>query len=235
MNRFAMILGLLLAPGGPVLAGNTVTFIMTIDAAQETPATGSAATGSGTATLDLSTNLFSWNIDYQNLTGPLIAAHFHGPAARCEPAGVEVTISSGGPATGSLAGSASISAPQAADFLAGLWYVNLHTAMHPPGEIRGQAMAGPLADPLPAVTPGAVHVELQTVTDGLTAPTWATHAPGDPGRLFVTDQNGIVWRIELESGAKSVFLDLSPLLVDLGDLDGIVGINDFLLLLGNWG
>ena len=232
MNRIAMTLTALLLSGRPTLAGNTVTYIMTIDGAQETPSvTDSPAFGSGTATLDLDTNMFSWDISYQDLTGPLIAAHFHGPAPRCEPAVIEVTISNGGPATGTLIGAAAISALQAADFLAGQWYVNLHTALHGGGEIRGQAMPGALADPLPAVVPGTVHVELQTVADGLTAPNWATHAPGHPGRLFVTDQNGILWAIELATGGKSVFLDVSPLLVDLGifgpdsfDERGLLGV-----------
>ena len=90
MRRIAMTLSVLLASGGPVFGGTTVTYIMTIDGAQETPSvTTSAAFGSGTATLDLDTNLFSWNLDYEDLTGPLIAAHFHGPAPRCEPAVVE--------------------------------------------------------------------------------------------------------------------------------------------------
>ncbi len=232
MRRIAMTLSVLLASGGPVFGGTTVTYIMTIDGAQETPSgTTSAAFGSGTATLDLDTNLFSWNLDYQDLTGPLTAAHFHGPAPRCVSANVELTISKGGPATGTLMGSATISGREAADFLAGQWYVNLHTAMHPSGEIRAQAMPGELADPLPAVAAGSVHVELQTLADGLTAPNWATHAPGDADRLFVTDQNGILWAIELETGEKNVFLDVSPLLVELGifgpgsfDERGLLGV-----------
>jgi len=191
MNRIAMTLSALLVTSSPALAGIPVTYIVTIDGAQAVPSvTDSPGLGSGTATLDPDTNTFTWDISYQDLTGPLLAAHFHGPAPRCEPANIEVAISKGGPATGTLMGSATISALQAADFLAGLWYVNLHTLLHPGGEIRGQAMPGPLADVLPSVAPGTVHVELQIVADGLTAPNWATNAPGDPDRLFVTDQNG---------------------------------------------
>ncbi len=46
------------------------------------------------------------------------------------------------PFKGSLAspitGSATLTDAQIADLEAGKWYVNLHTAAHPAGEIRGQ-------------------------------------------------------------------------------------------------
>ena len=38
-----------------------------------------------------------------------------------------------------IKGSATLTAAQAADLLAGKWYVNLHTAANKGGEIRGQA------------------------------------------------------------------------------------------------
>jgi hypothetical protein len=43
------------------------------------------------------------------------------------------------PATGAE-GSATLTEPQAADLLDGKWYVNVHTAANPGGEIRGQLM-----------------------------------------------------------------------------------------------
>ena len=148
----------ILLPAGPVQAG-VVSFVITLDGDQATPSVTTTAGGTGTVTLDTGSNLFSWNITYQDLSGPLTAAHFHGPAPICEPAGVEVTISNGGAASGVIQGSATISALEAADLLVGLWYVNLHTALNPGGEIRGQVAPEPLGDPLPHVrfTPESGH------------------------------------------------------------------------------
>jgi glucose/arabinose dehydrogenase len=85
-----------------------------------------------------------------------------------------------------------------------------------------------LADPIMI---GGVRVQLETVATGLTAPNWGTSAPGDPGRLFVTDQDGILWAIDLATGDKSVFLDISARLVPLGffgpgsfDERGLLGV-----------
>src|SRR3990172_5718901 len=59
-------------------------------------------------------------------------------------------------------------------------------------------------------------IKLELLASGLTAPNYVTIAPGDDGRLFVSDQDGILWAIDLDTGNKSVFADLSSLLVSLG-------------------
>jgi glucose/arabinose dehydrogenase len=77
--------------------------------------------------------------------------------------------------------------------------------------------AQPLDDPIPGpIREGGVQVRLEPVATGLTAPNWGVSAPGDADRLFVVDQDGIVWAVDLSSGAKSVFLDVSSRLVPLG-------------------
>ncbi len=94
--------------------------------------------GSGTvgAKCNPQTNELNFTVTYTNLSGAPTAGHFHGPAAAGENAGVAV------PLTGDLAspitGSATLTAPQVAELMAGKWSVNLHTAAHPDGEIRGQ-------------------------------------------------------------------------------------------------
>lgn len=66
------------------------------------------------------------------------------------------------------------------------------------------------------VTEGGAPLALEPLTTGLTAPTWGTDAPGQSDRLFVTDQDGIVWSVDLATGNKSTFLDVSDRLVALG-------------------
>lgn len=78
-------------------------------------------------------------------------------------------------------------------------------------------MAEPLDDPLSQpIRPSGLRVELETLATGLTAPNWGTSAPGIADRLFVTDQDGILWDIDLVTGDKTVFLDVSDQLVVLG-------------------
>lgn len=77
----------------------------------------------------------------------------------------------------------------------------------------GFAQGDRLADP---ILRSGITVQLETVASGFTAPNWGTFAPGDEARLFVSDQDGILWVVDLESGSKSVFADLSALLVPLG-------------------
>ncbi len=74
-----------------------------------------------------------------------------------------------------------------------------------------------LDDPIPAVIPkGSIRLRLKKISDELTAPNWAIAAPGDLEHLYVSDQDGKLWRINLTNGNKAVFLDLSHLLVPLG-------------------
>jgi glucose/arabinose dehydrogenase len=85
------------------------------------------------------------------------------------------------------------------------------------------AAAAPLADPIPAPIQGGMPVGLATVATGLAAPNWATFAPGFPDRLFVTDQNGILWAVDLTTGARTAFLDVSSRVVPTGER-GLLGV-----------
>ena len=59
-----------------------------------------------------------------------------------------------------------------------------------------------------------VDVSLELVADGFTTPLWAINAPGDNKRLFVVDQVGKIWAIEIHPGdpaqvpERSLFLDI---------------------------
>jgi glucose/arabinose dehydrogenase len=84
------------------------------------------------------------------------------------------------------------------------------------------AGAGPqqgLDDPIPGALPTTqFSVSLQTVAGGFASPTGAAVAPGVAGHLFVTDQTGKIWSVDLSSGRKRLFADLSPILVELGNV-----------------
>jgi glucose/arabinose dehydrogenase len=70
---------------------------------------------------------------------------------------------------------------------------------------------------------GGFPITLELVASGITSPLKATVAPGHPSRLFVVDQSGTLWAVNLTTGAKTVFLDVSARLVTLG----VLGPNTF--------
>jgi hypothetical protein len=89
--------------------------------------------------LNTETNEFTYHIEFSGLTGPAVAAHFHGPAAEGVNAKPQLPIK-GSPVTSPIHGKATLTAEQAKDLLDGKWYFNLHTAANPGGEIRGQIL-----------------------------------------------------------------------------------------------
>jgi hypothetical protein len=130
----ALALAAGLAAVSPVLA-QSVTLKANLAAATEVPPNDSPATGAVTATFDPASKKLSWEGTYSGLSGPPTAGHFHGPADPGKNAGVAVPIT---PAGSPFKGSADLTDAQAADLMAGKWYVNIHTEAHKGGEIRGQ-------------------------------------------------------------------------------------------------
>ena len=112
-----------------------VNFRADLKASSEVPPGNTKGTGQVTATYDTASKKLSWKGSYSGLTGPAIAAHFHGPAPAGKNAGVMVPINPHGP---SFSGSATLTGAQADALMAGHIYVNIHTAAHKAGEIRGQ-------------------------------------------------------------------------------------------------
>ncbi len=105
--------------------------------AQEVPAVTTSGSGTVDTTFDKSTNVLTWTVTYAGLSGPVIAGHFHGPALAGAIASPVVPFTAGDMAS-PIRGKATLTAAQAAEFMAGRWYANLHTAKNPGGEIRGQ-------------------------------------------------------------------------------------------------
>jgi len=128
-----LTLGAALAFAGPAFADKMKA---TLDGKSQVPPNASAATGTADIDYDPASKKLSWKVTYSGLSGPATAAHFHGPAEAGKNAGVAVAIPN---ATSSPAeGSATLTDAQAADLVAGKYYVNIHTAANPGGEIRGQ-------------------------------------------------------------------------------------------------
>ena len=67
----------------------------------------------------------------------MTAAHFHGPAGAGVNAPPVVNLT---PLESPITGSAVLTDAQVADLKAGRWYINIHTAQNPKGEIRGQVV-----------------------------------------------------------------------------------------------
>ncbi len=111
-----------------------------LDQLQEVPAPVPVpgAMGSAFGTLDTITNVLSWEVSWSGLSGPATGLHFHGPALPGMTAGVQVNIGLISGLMSPSIGNDTISDAQEAQFLAGQWYINLHTQLNPPGEIRGQ-------------------------------------------------------------------------------------------------
>ena len=128
---FALTAAVLLA--GPASAEK---FKATLSGKSEVPPNASTATGTADIDYDPSTKKISWKLTYSGLSGPATAAHFHGPAETGKNAGVAVAIPNAG--SSPAEGSATMTDAQAADLEAGKYYVNVHTAANPGGEIRGQ-------------------------------------------------------------------------------------------------
>ena len=123
-----------LIAASPAMA-EMVKMSATLEAAQEVPPTDSAGKGTADITFDTESKKLDWTLEYSGLTGDATGAHFHGPAAKGENADVAVPIED--PKSGAT-GSATLTDEQAATLMDGKYYVNVHTAAHADGEIRGQ-------------------------------------------------------------------------------------------------
>lgn len=133
---FAVLAGLALAacttaPEAPKLPSYKATLA---------PGAGITSTGKGAGefTYDPATRTLTYNVTYEGLTGPGVAAHIHGPADPGQNAGPVVPFPN---AASPITGTATLTEAQAAELAAGKYYVNVHTAANKGGEIRGQIVA----------------------------------------------------------------------------------------------
>lgn len=159
-SRTAAIAGLLISALWLALPGSAQATLLglsaTLSGGQEVPPNASTATGQASMLYDTDERLLSWEITYQGLLAGLTNAHFHGPALPGVAAGVVIPIDFtgfGGTTSGTLLGSADLDDltptfdPPTVEswLLTGRIYINLHTALFPGGELRGQVIPEPLS------------------------------------------------------------------------------------------
>ena len=148
MKRFLTVMvivaGLMAIPA-IVLAAND--FSATLSGASEVPAVTTTASGSATVNIitDSEVTEINYKVTYSGLSGPVVAAHIHvGAVGVAGPVILPFTVGPS-PFSGTLkeadltpAGGVNTFAQAIDAIRAGNTYVNLHTALNPPGEIRGQ-------------------------------------------------------------------------------------------------
>jgi hypothetical protein len=137
MIRIALVCLALLTLSLGTAGAQVINLKADLKGSNEVPPLSNAGSGQVTATFDPATKKLSWKGSLANLTAQPTMAHFHGPAEATKNAGVQVTIPNPG---ASFAGEATLTDQQVRDLLAGMWYVNIHTAAHPAGEVRGQLL-----------------------------------------------------------------------------------------------
>lgn len=141
--RTALFGVLLLAAGCSFYLGEPkvakTDFRATLSGANEVPPTDSRATGYFEAVYRPSTKVLEYRLNLMGLSSPITMGYLQGPAGPDEngqqvaPINIpfyDYTIWDG----------VTLTEQQAAQVLAGRWYVNVRTANYPDGEIRGQIM-----------------------------------------------------------------------------------------------
>ncbi len=121
---------------GQILGVRRSRFTAMIDGAQETPPSGSAATGTAELWLSEPENVLTYEIDTAGLAAPAVA-HLHAGAVG-SPGPILVGLNGSSPR---FCGVVALTASDVTSLKAGATYLNIHTLAFPGGEIRGQVLA----------------------------------------------------------------------------------------------
>ncbi|GCD79912.1 CHRD domain-containing protein [Schleiferia thermophila] len=110
-----------------------------IDGMQEVPPVATNAKGVATVMLNTTLDTLWYDIVADGLSGPITSAHFHNaPMGSNGPVAVDLTSSIMGNRISGMVTGAALSNAFINQLLVGDIYINIHTAAHPSGEIRGQ-------------------------------------------------------------------------------------------------
>jgi hypothetical protein len=119
---------------------NTYVGTITMNGAQETPPVTTSATGTIEATYSKLSKTLSYKVTFSGLSGNATAAHIHGPGEVGIKADVLQTFTFPAKTSGTYSGTLFIDGVKIKEeeLIAGRYYINIHTAANPAGEIRGQ-------------------------------------------------------------------------------------------------
>jgi len=131
----ALAISATLLSASPALA-EAVKMTATLEGSQQVPPVETTGKGSAEVTYDTDSKKLDWTVEYSGLGEAPAAGHFHGPAPRGASAGVVIPFE--GDIASPIKGSTTLTEEQAADLLAGKYYINIHTPAHKGGELRGQ-------------------------------------------------------------------------------------------------
>jgi hypothetical protein len=116
-----------------------ITLVTHPDGPSVVPPTPSSATAQIDLVYDTSTRLLRWKAQWSDLSSPITAVTFYGPATQGQQG--PPTLIWPGPFGPRYEGRATLAPQQATDLMGGLWYVSISTENYPGGEIRGQLRA----------------------------------------------------------------------------------------------
>jgi hypothetical protein len=139
LGVLALVCAALIASGSAAFALK-IPIQATLTGGGEVPPNDSPAKGLMQGTFDTDTNTLDWSVTYSGLSGPAIAAHFHGPVSYLGLTAEEnapIQVGTPGNLASPFHGVAKIDDTQAKDLKDGRWYFNVHSNKFVAGEIRG--------------------------------------------------------------------------------------------------
>jgi glucose/arabinose dehydrogenase len=112
------------------------------------------------------------------------------------------------------------------------WLVSVASLAFAAVLLPSSALAHPAWDPYDDTQFAPIErfgpsIGVEVVAEGLTAPLKGVTAPGQPNRLYVVDQVGILWAVDLTTKIKSAFLNVGPTGLDRIIELGVCGPDTF--------
>ncbi|HTT79455.1 MAG TPA: CHRD domain-containing protein [Stellaceae bacterium] len=142
MSRRAALVGAGLLPlawSSPALAAS-IKFQVALSGANSVPPVPTPGKGTADITYDPASRVVTWTINYSGLASTVTMAHFHKGAKGTNGPVVIWLCEKGAPVDNPITGRITLTADEAQQFMAGEWYINVHTKNHPAGAIRGQVV-----------------------------------------------------------------------------------------------